>query len=1671
MRHARAFLPAFALGLCLAAAPAQSEQLSKGLVSLTKDLLGSIDDSDYASIKDPAKRAKLEDTIRKARIKNFASEIPSAKVDLGPLAAPFGLDPEKADHRQTLEAVMAANDDAARRAAARVALQKAGRPDSAAAADQALQDYASAAADAFKDLQTQYRIKTGDDGEELGIDWVPATGDMTLTADLGDEMGDVVLHGATSAKVSEDGTVAFQATPDPEPVTEVTPEQRARTARLVFGTWIDQDGNSWIIRDSENPDAAPENDTERKRARIEELQSQINEARRTQIHVWVAPGGGEVIQEGRLKRLDEPFRYDRERSQAALAEKIAPLQSELDQLKSELAPAPVDQHDPLREQGRQVERRPITVEVIQKNGYRFVYDRAYFDGERVTARRTLRDVRDIDDLPQWVINGIIANYQAPEWIELKTTYDPRRKSVKLGGTWWRLKVTYSPTWQTISGIHTPWNRPLSFQWRGSGATVRLVDLDGAAVDVLRHNEPFRVEVEFEEAPDEVKDVVLKIDNFPDQTVYLSPKDDDGELNFKIYRSRVLYARSRQYVNRPDSEGLYNKKEYVPDTMLEAERRDWQHDTQKSDTAVAKYFAGEWNVAHKFEDGKTYIGFAQVAKDGKKASLALAGEGGLLLYETQEVRASDSGDFLLLNFERVRKLSAGSPDSSGRKPHREGQVLYMPTLTRTARFTYDRDRLPVGVDLTPAPEERLDVHMSKRAEGKLAGSADIRKVDGDIGRQGQQSWTRELKIQGAVTVEDQTDSTPPTRAFYPFGRNKDRGSSTKRKVFIWGEGLPATYGDAVIIKSMTDGITYDRPRFKNEIEPDDLKIAVKKAEIEDPDSVDMLMVEASFTKDSEPGLALLSVNGAPGAWLLSFADSVGRAYFVDTPPIDGIPTDIAMDVDIVHLEVMLETELDLEDPLTFEITHPAGSKTAVELTLLDDEAARQGAKKRIWRSPPIHLYRGDLGTASRPPPAPDAIPINVAPINSTDNEAGVTFTAKQQKDPRAFVPGETKLTAYGALDSMGEHWRSALERAKSCYGANSPERANQDVTGYSRFILTELGSRNVQFKLGDHAAALLIRDEFVAASREAMDSYRALRANEEKLKKFLALGRSSNGASDAFWKAGRFQYDDKEIAAEDLLDLDDLAIAIGKSRDEAEQVHLNLIRRAMNTYIHDIVVSVRRAIGAKNCDLAELLVLAGYRAPTIVARILPRLMKPEISGGQRYWVPDTEARGYVTSLYVVGNDLRALKKYAAIDDAYKAMALAATGAVAAFGLSAAGFLGAAAYANAAADIIDAAYYGTKGIVDYYEAEEYYDYARGAAATYGTAIYEDAKAGRQSATWAAVGLVLPGYGAFSSLRELRHLSKINRGLQVAKQLDTLTEASVSGLTQAQRTDLLAYLEWAQEARALRTTRNAVRGASSLGEAAAGIAERGANAVRRTGARALTEDDLRFLGQYEEMGRAKAARIEAGGEIAQKLDDVTVDEISKLSAADQARLADYYDDIVRRRTMLETGAFEGRLRIPSDREIEFARRYGGLGDELAEAGDGARGPRPVRGGGEGERPVDDDVLNPPEPPVRGPDDGDAPRPPRGEDGDAPKPETPPRGQDPPEQPPKKPGDVEDETPTRPNPPRDGSDGNAGPKPPRDTGADAGPAPRPQPPRDTPSTARSRRAPRRLTETGPQR
>jgi len=484
-------------GLVAMATPAGAQSVPPHLASLAAQLYRDSAAALEDPLQDPehaaaAKRAL--DMLKRAGIRHWARgpvALPGAAVAA---AQALGLDLASEADRLELDRILALDPDAAGKAIAE-RIRAAGGDE--AAVNDAVAAVAAARMPAAG-LATSHAIELNR-GETVELDWDPQSGKFQLRArDDGSGSGkpfDSVLVGETSFTADpETGALTAAIAPAETPARTYTERDFQRIKASIYGEWKDQDGAVWTFAPGGGD--AGTGDIRRPAsvidAEIAALDAQIEEIEKAKEFVWQDPTTGEIIRQQRFRRLDAPWEYLGEEALVPNAgQEIAERREQIAALEAEKTGAgllPVQQHDPAGFAAAQKAPGsvPVAIEVVQADGYRYRWDEALFDGKRISARRTYRDVRDYNkELPDTIVQQLIASWSPPGWIELEAVLDPATASVTLSGDLWGLHVTYSGGGlfggaEAVESIHTPYAKDVRMDRAGSAERVAW----GAADDQL-----------------------------------------------------------------------------------------------------------------------------------------------------------------------------------------------------------------------------------------------------------------------------------------------------------------------------------------------------------------------------------------------------------------------------------------------------------------------------------------------------------------------------------------------------------------------------------------------------------------------------------------------------------------------------------------------------------------------------------------------------------------------------------------------------------------------------------------------------------------------------------------------------------------------------------------------------------------------------------------------------------------------------------------------------------------------------------------------------------------------------------------------------------------------------------------------------------------------------------
>ena len=814
-----------------------------------------------------------------------------------------------------------------------------------------------------------------------------------------------------------------------------------------------------------------------------------------------------------------------------------------------------------------------------------------------------------------------------------------------------------------------------------------------------------------------------------------------------------------------------------------------YDSEKSRQVLAEHFAGAWRVTLVDEDGQKLSGRAEVAEDGSGISMVLDGPEGLQSYRSLEVDAArfaaGSGPFLASLTARFRWL--GTPAAEGEEDD-DSETLLLPYGQDGMTFELDGMELDLPLSWSEPVGAGLRIQISTRDDEGLYEGLWSREVGDSLKGGGQATWIRGApEIAGVVVIDDQLD--PSAGSNYPFRPDGSEIAqvSRERMLVVYGKHLPK-FADGAAIESLSGSLAYANDNRSGADRRRVIDAALKEAKVENPDGFDALLVKAVLAPGVTPGSKTLSLDGARGSWDLLFANQEAVLRFVRR---SGETTTVFYPGDSGRVELAFTTEM---PPREIGVRLLKGSLESPEEVgvLLARRVDRDDPTFQFFQTEAIHFLDWD-NAALRPPDDPEALSFKTA--------EGAEISALLLDPAEAVtLPFVARAQIFADPSQLGPLWEEALDRVAAC-GEGTIEDYEafqmQEASRVSRVILTELGSRDIRLLNGDQAAAILIRDEFVRQTLQLVPIFRARAEDEAQMRAYREAAKASPAvAGQPFWQNMKGEFEkqgwlwdpDVEIPMVETLDVEDLAETLNVTPEEAEALALEQTMAAAQRQAQAMEDSVSLALDAGDCEIENMLVIAGHRAPGVVSRILPRLVKKETSEGREYWVADTVAQGFVKGLSTPGAAVRALEEYSEADtDVGLAVAAIVTMGTSA-GLQLAGRGTAALYAALTAEAIDLASEAID-IYRYFKAEERYDIATGAAVALGDDILQEAMADRKSALTTALGTLVSGGATAANLKQLRHFRNVESGKQLLRGrggvLDDLSE-----LSEAERLDLAAY-----------------------------------------------------------------------------------------------------------------------------------------------------------------------------------------------------------------------------------------------------------------------------------------
>ncbi|MGV3659028.1 MAG: hypothetical protein ACO1TE_02555 [Prosthecobacter sp.] len=511
-------------------------------------------------------------------------------------------------------------------------------------------------------------------------------------------------------------------------------------------------------------------------------------------------------------------------------------------------------------------------------------------------------------------------------------------------------------------------------------------------------------------------------------------------------------------------------------------------------------------------------------------------------------------------------------------------------------------------------------------------------------------------------------------------------------------------------------------------------------------------------------------------------------------------------------------------------------------------------------------------------------------------------------------------------------------------------------------------RSLPISIGDHAAMLLLRTEFIKMMREKAVEWQK-NGGSNAMQALMSAQKGAIGARQSpmsfirvpvtqlagynpksqsvLQKVSLFFREDEEPLLHLLFDDKSLSgkLRIDKWDDDFTALQWEAFKHAYAQWGTMINESISKAQNTADGDVNGLLKLTGLGFEPVVQRLLPKLMKMEddltgAAGPQKRWVPDRVARAYVTSLGVLGAAVQAQKEYSEADTKVVQM----TAALASIALGNIGGVY-AAMAGLAVSAVDAGYsIYTDGILNTSRREDLaFEIGAGAVLGAERAAAAEDKVLSTAAQVLSIGGSLLGVGgdslalrsAIKSAKTMRMAEVAERPAELMKRVDIADPAALRQLSKADQAVLARYIEEAEKVALSGRVGDLTEDASKALTHRRNIFEamtEGTEANKKLGA-AITE-----IGESPALNLTRRDLDDAGKTL-DNLVKQTDEEISALKAAKPAdgsaeaarldKLKGQLGDLKQRRTVVTTFQ-EPVVKLPP----EIAAKIGGEAGDLSKA-----------------------------------------------------------------------------------------------------------------------------------------
>ncbi|WP_293268773.1 hypothetical protein [Neptunomonas sp.] len=810
--------------------------------------------------------------------------------------------------------------------------------------------------------------------------------------------------------------------------------------------------------------------------------------------------------------------------------------------------------------------------------------------------------------------------------------------------------------------------------------------------------------------------------------------------------------------------------------------------------LSDHFSGTWQVHQSDEYGRSALtGVATVSKDGHRVELSFGADDKQRHFEMYDANVGLTPDGNApAHWTGFFAEYATTPEHT-----LDPRVtnLWFPKSDADLSFTLKETDEVLGVYyLNKAREPSLiEVSFSQPLNKEwLAGDWLSNEGVTPVGKGGATIWTRKApQIDKVIVLRNQRPGAFGSE--YPKDFLKEGAPQRYRRLLIIGENLPPDGNikdhSGTLPESSDPLIEYTRVY----IEEDNYEFVLKKA-FDDrnmkrlPAGKEYMVVNAYFDFGIAAGQKTLSLAQAKGRWDLRFTDASADLRFTRSFSSGSKASlDVLHRNDAAYLAIEFEHDKHLKNKKEIELAIFAGKDKP---SLMGKVVARRviDELKPEFRTDLIYFDYDYLEKYDSQMYQGEGLHIPV--------ELGLVLYALPVDS--GIAVDVVKVTIDESDLYVGEYWKSALSFVKAAGGKGDLEKpiefAMKPAEGYNKnlYMAGVLDDRNrrIDLRNGDHAAAILIRDEFVRRMAGLLPKYAAQANSPAEVQRVIKKARSniSSAKHDPFWKytTKNSLYFPGGIPLWELLDTDDVMKRFGwGNRSETEVWVFDAIEKAMKQRVKDMRSAKERAEKAPAYKIEELMMFAGYRSPEIIDSITARLVVKK----EGRWVPDKQAIRFVEGLYSAGAAMRALDAYSEIDNIYNMLALAVITGGTAGALELGGLSTAAAYTSFIMNTADMVLSGGFGLHQYMKGEMDYETASGITPIYGDEVMREAVANRQSGFMTAIGILFPGQAAVREALGIPGLKQIASGKGIAGKVNG-DKTKLMGLEEADKMDVLAY-----------------------------------------------------------------------------------------------------------------------------------------------------------------------------------------------------------------------------------------------------------------------------------------